>query len=480
MTLAISIDKDQFRYGSTLFPLISSTPAGADGAVIQIGEWDYLDDSEDAIYWPFRNRSEDSLVVAIRPRTLVDSGDFTTGGGTFDYDFVSGAYVGDVTLSWAYYPTALDGNKCSVEFGIVTVPSAGTSERINLSIQNGDQTIVHDYSLGNAVHAVTLLPSGIGQISEIGSILGTGRNFFYETGDKILLKLESGIVKYFLVKPDRSMVLLRATRSKLTADPKFEFSITGPASVNRLWFSETYEETAEITVIGSLENFQDWNNEFAISSTAESILMANNEPQFTFPNSKKRLRSLAANLALRDKTDRLAYEEFFNWHGVEKEFIFVDKAKTDIDDNSTEWWARFASPFGDKSRNSCLSSHSAQIVESYRKDVVPIEVDDDAATIVLVPGAGALHGENLPPTSLIFTYTDTIIGSLFETAQIYVAGVAKGPLQTIDPVDASQTNISLDFPYSDVGAGSKSVYVIAYDYAGNASQSAAHTYSVTV
>lgn len=367
MALSISTDKTKWRYDST--GLVGFVPVDiADTGIVQFGEWDYKRGVTTDFEHRFRNRSYIDLPITLRdavevPTWVLTSGVTGSGAGPILNGNIPGGGAG---VNGGYYNTAIDGDLCSVQ---ARVESGG-----GISLQDGSLTPTHDYTNAQVAHSMRCLGDGSGEIRELGVVVPVGGNFQWtlEGTDTILIQLKAGVVKYFLVKEDDTMILLRTTRSKLTEDPKFEINLEDEAnSLSEIYFTQTTEASTEIEIVGVLENFQDWNNEYFISSTADAIVMANNEPQFTYPNPKTRIRALNANLAMRDKTFRLYAEDFFNWHGTEKEFLFVDKAKTDIDDVATEWWARFASPFGDRSRNSCLSAHSAQIVESYRRDYIP-------------------------------------------------------------------------------------------------------------
>lgn len=465
MPLSISLSREQFRYGSSIFPVITTSGYASGHGVLKMGEIRYYPNLPvEAFTLPLPNKSHAPLTLCIRevefPTWVTDANIASSGGGRNVLRTSGSGYAG------AYVNTALDGDKCSVEG---TTPAV--AGLCGISLQNGGATILHDYTDPDVIHSVTFKPNGVGEIRELGELVAQGAYFQYESSDKILLELTDGVLKYYLVKQDTfELVLLRSTRSKLTEDPKLEVMCHDNGSgFGGLGYTQTDEATADIEIVASLENFQDWNNEYFIASTADAIMMANNEPQFTFPNPKKRLRSLNANLATRNKEFRLEYEDFFNWHGMEKEFLFIDKAKTDANDLPVEWWARFGSPFGDRSRNSCLSAHSAQIIESYRRDYVPIEIDDDEPELVFSDEwASTITGNQY----LFCAYTEPL-GGLLKTAQLYMNGDPVGDEVVIDPiyVDYNAPEFGAYFDTTAYPNGGYSWYWKGTDYAGNVGQS---------
>lgn len=363
----ITFSFPQWRYDSSGNPF-AETGFDSTNAFVKLNDWLYTPATQGGMtFLSIANKSQKVCNLAIRP---VDNFTWVSDANvTVVNDSGTGATI---TMTGAgplgtYVDTELSTDLCSLQARILNM----TGPPVGISLQ--DVAVpTHDYNSILIPHAIRLNQEGQGQILEFGLPVGTNGYFKYSILDSVMIELTSGVVRYYLITPGGEMTLLRTTRSKLTGAPKAEVMVNeGFGSFTDVWILNAPEVSITFESIGVLQNFQDWNNEYFISSTAETIMMANNEPQFTFPNTKTRLRSLNANLAMRDKTFRLEYEAFFHWHGVEKEFLFIDNAKTDILDNPVEWWARFASPFGDRSRNSCLSAHSAQILESYRNDYIP-------------------------------------------------------------------------------------------------------------
>lgn len=481
MALDIAIDRDRWRWDSTLYPLISVSGIDGDIGIVKIGNQHYLDDVTADFWFPFQNRSQTDLPVTLRegiaPVAWVHEGTEGDGHGPIACNMGTSGDFG------AYYDTDLSPIGCSVE-GRIPV-DLGTVQGI--SLQNGDGTIVHDYTETSVAHSMSVTigdPStnrGLGEIRELGELVPVGGNFVVDAGDKLLLELTDGVVRYYLVKPDRSMVLLRTTRSKLTAAPKAELRLAGVGStfteVNITDTAAFPEASTSIEIVAVLENFQDWNNEMAIQTTADAILMANNEPQFTYPNPKRTLRALNANLALRTKQQRWEFEDFFNWHGNEKEFIFIDKAKLDRDDRTTEWWARFGSAFGDKSRSQCLSAHTAQIIESYRRDFLAKYGISLLGPTIDLPAIGDPVGNG--DVTLEFTIVGTE-GELVYSYDVYLDGNLSGSTRYLDPLEAGFGS-TVEFV---VHAGSReslhTVWIVATNYHGRTGESTHRTYDFTV
>lgn len=567
MTLSLSIDRTVHRYGSSIFPIL--TVDADDIGVLKVGDWFYHTVPDGSFpYLDLPNRSETDLTFTLRKLRELSS--FTLSSGitspaSGQLRRSSGSsYIG------AYYPTSLDPERCSVQ---VTIGQ--TDKLCGLSLQNGETTVVHDYAGANALHAVKFTRDGIAEIWEVGSHVTTSPDFPYESGDTIIIDVEDGVVRYYQVKTDRTVILRRSTRSKLetvdimrltgagttsmnddftnagtidgrkyylqpsgtgpnfgsirwvesgnawgfySADGELRYTIAsdeespnsgtvtlagspgganpvptvtrlGPKAEFMLYdngvlfddiaITQTYETETSIETVGVLEDFQDWKNDFSVVSTADSLTMANNEPEFTFANAKKRLRSVTPNLARRTKEDRLAYEAFFDWHGMEKNFIWVDKAKQDADDNDTEWWAKFTSPFGDRSLNKCLTAHTAQIMESYKRTYVPVlaDITDPSISALTAPtNAEVVSGSY----NFAATVTETNGGGI-KTVQLLIDGTAVGDPVTADTVGqlTSGFTVLVTVDTTDYANGSHTATIIVTDFAGNDIQSATRNFTIT-
>lgn len=362
MAITIVSSKNIVRADSTELPIISTTGID-DIGYLKVSDWLYVPLTDD-MPLQIPNRSLDLCALEARNinfETLSVSTGITHASGTVERT-TNQSYGG------GYFNTALDGDSCSIQAKITS-----TGKLFGISLQDQSGPIVHDIDTNDTVaHAMIFGQNGLGSIKESGQSPPSNAYFKYDENDTALIELIGGIVRYFLIKPDGSMRLIRSTRSKLTEDPKGEAMVFyNNTQLENVYFWNGEKQSTFIEAVGVLENFQDWFNDYAWVSTADALELANKQRQFTYPSTKTRLRTLTANLNMRTKDDRIDYVDFFLYHGMEKEFLFVDIAHKDRDGNPTEFWALFTSPFGDKIRNSCLSAHAASITESYRNDYVP-------------------------------------------------------------------------------------------------------------
>jgi hypothetical protein len=370
MVFSVSLNRSIHRGDSTLYPVVTTADYGTIGKV-KFEDFLYVD----AAATPFEllnllpNRSIKNVPVLLRQMitpTFIGDANITQTGANFTKTSGTG-YDGK------YYDTALSQTKCSIEAKSVNFSPAG------ISLQNGNVTIVDDYANAAVGHSITLQPelvtgSGFGQIEirERGVLIPNRETAFFQIGDKVLIELDSGVVRYYLVRPTGQMILLRAVRSNLSAAPKAQVMLyTTTSTLQNVYVFNNAETSTSFEMIGVLENFQDWQNDFAHVDQGQAIQMSDNQPQFTYPGKKPILRNLGANLNMRTKTQRDLFLKFFRDHGQAREFIFIDNAHKDENGNNTEFFARFGPAFGDKARGSCLSAHNATIVETDRSQIVP-------------------------------------------------------------------------------------------------------------
>jgi hypothetical protein len=363
MALAASITPDRFRFDSYGSPVITFSGV-TNIPVLMRSDWDYFYNPTSPFDLPPRNRTKFDCPLMLRnvffPATWVLGTDISQDTPTQAF-----TNIGVDALDGAVYGTVL-----SAVHSAITARSLTAHDVVGISLQDSSGTIHHDYSMSTVAHAIVLGMNGLGSIYELGSKLKTV-DFPYEAGDSAMIELQGSLIRYFLIKVDGTLVKLRATRSKLTTTPKAEVQIfTAGASADQVHIFNNEEYDFTYDSIGVLENFQDWVNDFSHVSTADPIQMADNIPEYTFPNSKRILRSLSPNLNMRVKADRDDFLDFFEYHNYDKDFLFIDNAHLDRDGNSTEFWANFTSPFGDKVRNNCLAQLGTQILESYRKDFI--------------------------------------------------------------------------------------------------------------
>lgn len=388
MAITISSTRNIVRFDSTSLPRVATSGID-DIGYLKVADWAYIPITDVLMALQIPNRSLPVCKLEARNvnfQALTVSTGITHASGTL-------SRTGSDAYGGGYYNTALDGDNCSIQ---VKIPD--TLGLCGISLQDGSGTITHEIDVDTSVaHAMILDENALGSIRELGQLPPSNAYFKYEPGDTAFIELIDGIVRYFLVKSDGSLRLIRSTRSKLTEDPKAEVMVyTSGYELTELYFWNGEAESTVIETVGVLQNFQDWFNDYAWISTADSLEMANKDLQFTYPSQKTRLRNLTANLNVRTKDDRDDFLAFFLYHGIEKEFLFVDLAHKDANNDPTEFWARFASPFGDKARSSCLSAHTASIVESYRNDFVPILTEDLLAPCAPIPiGTESISGDTV-------------------------------------------------------------------------------------
>ncbi len=353
MSLALSTTKTRFRYDSPVTPII--TPTGiTDVGKLKINQdfYDTVTNSADYNYHPLNQT--DYKIIELR-NVLRPSWSLGT-----NVSIVSSDPKKSTTNSNSGASISALETNCSIE-GKATA----TNLLSGVSLQSG--TVSFDKDSSDIEHALIFQENGVIAVYEAGNRIDyTQRN--YQVNDIGLIDKQGSIIRYFLVR-NGVIQLLRATRSKLDDD-----DIKGVIILYHIdaQLSEAYiyvDEKTSLTIetIGVLENFQDWFNDWSLTSTAESLVAQDGNISSTFSNGKKRIRSLSATRNVINKTDAEVFRQFFEYHGNEKDFIFIDKAKD-------EWfWATFASPFGNKSRPSCLAAENASVIESFRKDVILLE-----------------------------------------------------------------------------------------------------------
>lgn len=469
MALGISIDRDEHRFDSETFPFVTLTDFFAPGA-FKIGHSVYKNlPTTLGSTFTFRppNTSIKDCPIAIR---RFETGSWTITPlvgitGTADVDGFIKNIGGTEGWHGAHSPAA-SATKSSIQATAMSLTlSAG------ISMQNSDVAIEHNYFDSDVTHSIILGQGGVGSIREQGVLVPQNASFRYEVGDSVMIELEDGLVRYFLIKADQSVRLLRTTRSKLTAAPQYEVMLYFIQSqLTNVFLFDGDEATDTIDLIGVLENFQDWQNDFIWSSTADAITLANNDSEFTFANSKTRIRSLTPNLNMRQKSQRDDFLDFFLHHGGEKEFIFRDLAHTDRDREATDFWARFTAGFGDKTRASCLSIHASQITETYRNDVVLKQEDAGVLTVNLDEPFGSAFQDRV----FFGNFTITTTGRL-AYLDIYIDGALYRSGQEVDNIGKYFT---FTVEHDDLANGSHDIYVIGYTYGGQSDQSPTWSFSI--
>lgn len=476
MPLEISIDRLQHRNDSTVYPRITIADY-VNLPFIKLHNWQYFKAVGDSFLIEPNNRSMLDCPVYLRDCKYDDaewtvdtpSGDFAITPTIGSDGFTRSG--GDVGGSWngAYLDVSLDG-------AVVSIQAKATSINLSCGISLQDEPFTtHNYFTPTIAHSIIFGQNGQLSIFELGqapvSLVGSVR---YDVGDSAMIELDKvkNIVRYYLIKGNE-MILLRTTRPKLTTDPVAEILLFFPGSTledvyyfNGAETVTTFENIAVAYRTKTSHNWQKWNNQRSRVSNADPIQLADGEFEYTFPSSKRVLRSLNLTPKSYNQTGFQVFEDFFNWHGNERNFIFVDDARKDAQGNAQEYFARFSGPMGDQTSNGCLFDFGTQIVEAYRGDYIPKQIDTTAPSVSLAEDAGGF-GFAL----FVATATDNV-GVRF--CRIFVDGIQVGD----DLYYSGTDEFSFNFETSGYDPGNYDVYVIAYDYAGN--QTVSNTQTLTV
>lgn len=388
----------KYRNDSTVFPRIDIS--GYDDApYIKLSDWQYFEAKQDSFLLEPNNRSMIECPVVLRNCFYEGDQDWLTETGSIivtspndGWKKTSGASEG---WDGAYYDDSLTGDTVSIQAEATsTMLSAG------ISLQDNNPAI-HNFFLPTVAHAIIFGQNGQLSIREKGVVpKGYTSQYSYEVGDTAMIELIGLIVRYYLIKPDGRMIILRTTRSKLLFAPTASVMLYFPNSeVINLRICAGPEAKATFENIGvarrkdesnnvygqktKTETWQKWKNVRSRVSTADPIQLADGEFEYTFPSSKTVLRQIALTPKSYNFAGFQNIEDFFNWHGNEKNFIFVDEARKDIYGNPQEFWSRFLGGITDESGNGCIFDYGVQIIEAYRGDYIPKQLDTIAPTCVL-------------------------------------------------------------------------------------------------
>lgn len=460
--MATSIYPNQFRADSTILPVITSD-LSCDIGFLQIGNWQYLPYLNEPVTLIPYNRTEKIVPILLKNNFFpdaditYDSGISQGVGARIERDSGEG-YNG------AYTDNSLDQDFCSVQAKAVS-----TELSCGISLQDASDGVVHTYTSATVRHSITLGQHGQGSIRENGALVSNNAYFKYEINDTVMIEVRDGIARYYLIKPDGTMKVLRTTRSKLTEDARAEFLLyfAGSALFDVCVFSNDFEETSYESIgvayfRADLKQLY-WmkpENQRSLQSIADSIEMADKRTQQTYGNQKKQLIAHALTPKAFSITDYWKFQEFVKWHDISKEFIFIDYARK-LDGVPTEFWAKFSSAFTDATRNGCQFDESVAILEDFRNDYIPRQDDTTPPEVEIdsvEEGSAILAG----------TASDNV---LLISLQVYVNGYAHG--DTFLPENDGTWEYVV--PTEDLISGINSFYVIATDYAGNTTQSNTET-----
>lgn len=474
MTLAIAINSLAFRNDSTVYPRIDIS-GYADTPFIKLADWQYFQAPKPSFLLEPNNRSLKDCPVILRNCVLDELGwsiDPSSPGFVIGFDGETNAFIrsGGTTDTWkgAYYDTPLTGDVITIQ-----ATATATDKSAGISFQN-DGDLSHNYFDEEVVHGIIFGQNGQLSIWEKGEKpKNLIADFQYKIGDTAMIEIDSNlIVRYYLIKPDKSMELLRTTRSKLTTDPIAElmlfqtgaslshpFICSGPEEV------ATFENIAVATIGKGLNDWekkkvdwQRWKNNRNRISNAEPIRLADGEFEYTYPSSKRVLRSIALTPKVKNFEGFQALEDFYNYHGDTREFIFVDYARRDKYGNPQEFWAKFSGGMSDAPSNLCLDDYSTTVQEVYRSDFIPQVLDTTAPEI-------ALDGT-------FISYVCTLTATATDDQDIrFVRFYNNGNLIFGLSVTSATDEFQVSFNYEFYESGLYTLKAVAYDYAGNTATS---------
>lgn len=457
MATIVSVSVPVFRGDSTVLPVI--TGSSDDVPYIKIHDWLYYPLLADGTFIP-PNRTLNPVSIVLRnlffPTCTRDTGINEVGSS---FIRASGEGYQGVVMD-----ANLDADKWSVQ-----IEASSTSLSVGISVQDNSGTIEHTYTTNTVAHSVTLGQDGQGSIRELGVLPVQNGTFKYEVGDIVLMEGTNSIVRYYLIKPDSKMRLLRQTRSKLTEAPQAEVLLyfTGSEAVNFLVHSDDEASTSFENIGVMFDNiyWQRFGDSRSRQSIGDVLELADKSIEVTYRNSKRRLTSIGLQPKSYSKEDFAAMLEFTDWHDIDKEFIFVDFARKDLNDNPFEMWARLNSAFVDATRNGCQFDHSQAIVEDFRNDYIPPQIDTISPVVEI---------DDITTGSAIITGTasDNV---LLKSLQLYQNGYKYGAEFLPD----GSGNWTITVPTLDL-VTNNAFYVIATDYGGNTTQSNTMNYVLDV
>lgn len=380
MTLAIAINKQIYRNDSTIYPKLTISGI-TDIGKIKLVDWQYYtveNGTSDLTPSNYDNPNASVNLRNVKRPTWTRDSDIDL---TDDNDLVNASSTG---YHGASSSTTLSTIKCSLE----AKPNAlytdspdvlGIQDYLSISLQSG--TVTKDFTSVDSHHSISFGDYGKATIREKGVIPNVNGTFQYEIGDSALIELDSGIVRYYLVKASNEMILIRTTRSKLTGPPKPVVTIYLPGGQldNIFTFSYTDEVTTIFKNVSVLQNFQNWLDDYVLNPQSDVLQMADNENEYTYPSHKKYLRSLSLSRPGVAIETRTGFLKFFQYHLNDRPFIFVDKARQNpniVAKQSDEFWAKFSGGFGDKTHNGCRFANTVEIVEINCDKYIPLEVPE--------------------------------------------------------------------------------------------------------
>jgi hypothetical protein len=343
MTVALQISKVQHRYDTVAKPVLTASGLTGAGRLLLADQTaEFIANGAPGITWSPLNRTYENAPIKLY-ETFGTT--WTTTAGVSSFPLGLQKLSGGLGYSGAFVDTTFAGTVG------VEGRSASAAFLTGVSLQSG--TVNYNWADAAVEHALIFGNGGIGEIWELGT---RKLSFRHVVGDSVLLVRENGIVKYYHFRgTDGAITLLRSTRSKLATDayPVAHLYHEG-AVIDGLAINIGTVATASTSIYGVLtSDFQDWENPGSIESLAEKTMNKDKGEDFTYFTEQQNLITLSLNLGWRDEEEYQAFREFYQWHDLNRPFIFIDSARAKLKLNrgfslkENEMFARFVSAWKD-------------------------------------------------------------------------------------------------------------------------------------
>lgn len=174
-------------------------------------------------------------------------------------------------------------------------------------------------------HALVFGQNGVGQIYEGGV---SKMRFEWRQDDRGYIELRDGIIRYWQIRSDTDVRLLRATRTTMAYPVQPTFLLYHEAGTADVVLFLGEEASTSIQIYGVLNwDLQDLQNPQQIEPLGERSIDKGKGEEVTYFTDEKNLITLSLNLEWRLEELYQEFREFFQYHDNFKEFIFIDKAR---------------------------------------------------------------------------------------------------------------------------------------------------------
>lgn len=299
-----------------------------------------------------------TLTSIIRDAGVPETNRYSKSGGTGD--------------GWhgAQFTTVASGT-CGIEL----TPTGATSLSTYAAYLQSSSSPSLSFLDATVEYALVFGQNGIGQIYESGV---SKVRFEWQEDDRGYIELRDGVIRYWQIRSDTDVRLLRTTRCSIAYPIQPTFLLyheTGTADAV-LFLDES--KSTSVQVYGVLNSFfQDLQNAQQLESTSERVRNKGRQEEFTYFTDEKNLISLNISLEWRHEEEYQEFREFFQYHDVSREFIFVDKARPklmlqpspSLADN--EMFARFGSEWRDSPIGASLYGAAVEIRQIVNPPTIP-------------------------------------------------------------------------------------------------------------